>query len=417
MNTEGGDEGEIETWRAGFLGRSAQDGTFLVELNPSEPVGLFQEVCLVNGETLSWDFYHAARGNGGADQTIFYEVVDSSGTVIQALDTNSLTPMGPSNRNNSNNAWDNVAGSATYTGSTGIHRLQFTSQGGGSNGNFLDDINIALVPIVAFENLTTSALEDATTGLPQFAISGVVPTTFDIQFAITGGTATQGADFTVSSNTLTIPAGTYDGSSADSIFLLPITILTDTLTEGSETIEITYDSATPASAAIIAGPNCTNAVTVATHTILDLPLVKAAAENFPPIDSTNGGVTGSVLASDTINGVPVDPSDVTLTVDASDPELTLNPDTGFITVAPNTPAGIYTVEYTICEDGNPSNCSTITETVEVFEAKPSLSMKKVASSEGPFTTGDVITYTYTITNDGDTTVSYTHLTLPTIYSV
>ena len=48
-------------------------------------------------------------------------------------------------------------------------------------------------------------------------------------------------------------------------------------------------------------------------------------------------------------------------------DLTLNPD-GTITVAPGTPAGTYTVEYTICEENNPDNCASVVETVTIEEA-------------------------------------------------
>ena len=41
--------GDIEVWVEGFQNRSAQDGTHLVELNPSAPVGLYQEICVING--------------------------------------------------------------------------------------------------------------------------------------------------------------------------------------------------------------------------------------------------------------------------------------------------------------------------------------------------------------------------------
>ena len=85
------------------------------------------------------------------------------------------------------------------------------------------------------------------------------------------------------------------------------------------------------------------------------------------INGADGGVTSSVLASDTLNGVAVNPDDVTITVGTSAPELTLDPATGRITVAPGTAAGSYTVEYTICEDLNPDNCATVTETVIVGE--------------------------------------------------
>ena len=50
------------------------------------------------------------------------------------------------------------------------------------------------------------------------------------------------------------------------------------------------------------------------------PIV-ATSESFPVVNGTDGGVTTSVLASDMLNGVAVDPADVTLTVGASDPCL------------------------------------------------------------------------------------------------
>ena len=108
--------------------------------------------------------------------------------------------------------------------------------------------------------------------------------------------------------------------------------------------------------------NCT----VATATVtVDAPEIEADSETFPAINGADGGVTTSVLASDTLNGQAIDPNDVTLTVGASDPELSLDPATGLITVAPGTPAGTYSVEYTVCENNNPDNCATVTETVVV----------------------------------------------------
>ena len=358
--------GEMETWVDGFQQRDAQEGSYLVELNPNSPVGLYQEICLINGEQLNWDFYHAARGaTGGTNQTILYEVRDSSDGLIQLLETNTVAPMGSSNDNQTNNLWENVTGNTIYNGPSGVQRLQFRSTNPGSAGNFLDNINIEIIPLITFDNITTSNFEGDSSDLPFFTISGVVPTTFDIQFSITGGTATQGADYTVGSNTITVPAGTYDGTSAASIFNLPITILQDTIVDDGETIEITYNSIAPASAGVLGGPNCTDAVTVGMHTILDLPLIEAVPETFAPIVSGPGGATGSVLGSDTLNAAPVTLADVNITVGASDPELSLDPLTGLITVAPTTASGTYTVEYTICEDGDPTNCATVTETVTV----------------------------------------------------
>jgi len=394
--------GEIEIWVAGFQERSAQQGGHLAELNPSAPIGLYQEICLINGEQLNWDFYHSARGaNGGANQTALYEVADSNGNQIQLLTTNTVTPMGSSNNNQTNNVWENVTGSTIYTGPSGIQRLQFRSTNAGSNGNFLDDINIVITPLVTFQNVVTADFEGESTNLPQFSISGIVNAPFDIAYSITGGTATLGSDFTVQGNLVTVPAATYDGTSADSIFTLPITNLVDGIVEGDETIEITYNSVAPANAGVFGGPGCTNEASVAVYTIRDLPLIDLAAENFPPVDGAAGGVAGSVLASDTIDGAPINLADVTLTIAASDPELTLDPATGLISVAPDTAGGTYTVEYTICEPTTPTNCATLIETVIVEDPRPSLAMEKVADNSGPHKAGDLITYTYTITNDGN----------------
>ncbi|MFW0739577.1 gliding motility-associated C-terminal domain-containing protein, partial [Flavobacterium sp. T12S277] len=46
------------------------------------------------------------------------------------------------------------------------------------------------------------------------------------------------------------------------------------------------------------------------------------------------------------------------------PGFILNPD-GTVTVPPNTPGGIYTVDYQICQVGNPKNCTTGSVKIEV----------------------------------------------------
>ncbi|WP_426484543.1 gliding motility-associated C-terminal domain-containing protein [Flavobacterium sp. 2] len=86
-----------------------------------------------------------------------------------------------------------------------------------------------------------------------------------------------------------------------------------------------------------------------------------------PINGTTGGTNViNVYTNDTLNGSPVNPSDVTLTTVTPDPKgvLTLNPD-GSITVAPNTPAGTYTLTYQICENADFGNCDTAIVTVTV----------------------------------------------------
>ncbi|MGB0871407.1 MAG: gliding motility-associated C-terminal domain-containing protein, partial [Flavobacteriales bacterium] len=92
-------------------------------------------------------------------------------------------------------------------------------------------------------------------------------------------------------------------------------------------------------------------------------------------DSASGingkdGATGvlTVFDNDSLNGVSVIPSEVTLTETIGNPNLVLNAD-GSVDLNPNTPAGTYELTYSICENLNPTNCETAVVTVEV-EAAP-----------------------------------------------
>ncbi|RVU85719.1 DUF11 domain-containing protein [Leucothrix sargassi] len=266
--------GQMEIWGEGFQNRGTADGEYIAELNPSTPVGLYQEVCLINNELLSWSFFHSARTSGGAptNQTVVYEVRDASGNLIQSLDSNTVTEQG-SNNNHSNNPWVNVSGSTVYTGPSGIQRLQFLSTNSGAQGNHLDNIQIDLIPLIGFEVINTSDFEGGTASTPSIVISGEVLSEITVTLA-TSGTATLGVDYQLASNTLTIPVGSYDGTSPDSVFDIPLTTTIDTDADDGETVIFDIVSAStvnPLHDPIeVSGP-CTGGAATATHTILDLP--------------------------------------------------------------------------------------------------------------------------------------------------
>ena len=77
---------------------------------------------------------------------------------------------------------------------------------------------------------------------------------------------------------------------------------------------------------------------------------------------TTGPISGgSVLGNDTLNGTPVTITNTDVTPNTDGP-LSIDAD-GNVTIAPNTPAGTYTITYQICETGaNPANCDTATAT-------------------------------------------------------
>ncbi|MGB5226935.1 MAG: gliding motility-associated C-terminal domain-containing protein [Eudoraea sp.] len=85
------------------------------------------------------------------------------------------------------------------------------------------------------------------------------------------------------------------------------------------------------------------------------------------IDGEDGGVLpdSNVLDNDTLDALAVVPQEVTITSTPTD-VLMVNSD-GTVSIAPGTPTGSYTIEYTICENENATNCDTATVVVLVSE--------------------------------------------------
>ena len=143
---------------------------------------------------------------------------------------------------------------------------------------------------------------------------------------------------------------------------------------------VTVDPETPAGEYDITYKICevlnpTNCSTTTVTIVVEAPLIEAVVDTPPAINGKDGGKTPSVLDNDKLNNKPVDPKDVTVTVEKpADPKTpgapvpTLDPKTGIVTVGPETPAGEYEITYKICEVLNPNNCSTTTVTIVVEKA-------------------------------------------------
>ncbi|MHC0054849.1 GEVED domain-containing protein [Actibacterium sp. D379-3] len=95
-----------------------------------------------------------------------------------------------------------------------------------------------------------------------------------------------------------------------------------------------------------------------------------------PINGFLGGTAGDAFDGDTLDGGQVEAGAVTATVlspatpatsGAAVPELVLSGvNEGFVNVPAPTPAGLYTIQYQLCEDANPGNCDVATITVTVL---------------------------------------------------
>lgn len=222
--------GEIELWDTNFNSVPSYNGSVHAEMNANVPGALYQTICMINGEQVGWSFAHRARAGGATIQTASFQIATTSGTLVQNLATQSSTI---------NNVWNVNTGSTTYSGPSGLQRVQFTTTNPGSFGNFLDDIRINLNPFVEFNTNASSGVEStATANLPALIVSGTLLTPRTVTVQITGGTATRGADFSTPGGgatfTVNIPAGIYTNTTVP----LGIVILNDSIAESSETIQM-----------------------------------------------------------------------------------------------------------------------------------------------------------------------------------
>ncbi|KPF69967.1 hypothetical protein IP84_03580 [beta proteobacterium AAP99] len=162
----------------------------------------------------------------------------------------------------------------------------------------------------------------------------------------------------------------------------PATLTTVTLRQVSTTQPgVTLD---PASGAVNVAPGtpagtytvnyeiCTRTTPTACDTATATVTVGAApiqAVNDPRVVAGPAGATVNVLGNDTLNGAPVQASQITVALAANNGNgglagLTIDAN-GNLVVPPNAPPGSYTVTYQICERLNPTNCSTATVPVVV----------------------------------------------------
>ena len=291
--------GEIELWDSNFSGVPSYDGVVHAEMNANTGGALYQTICMVNGESVGWTFAHRARAGGPATQTAHFQIASLAGTLIQNLATQASIV---------NNVWNVNSGSTTYSGPSGMQRVQFTTSDPGSYGNFLDDIRINLNPFVEFNGATASGVESVpSANLPALIVSGTLFTPRTVTVTITGGTATRGTDYTTpgggASFTVTIPAGVYTNTTVP----LGITVTNDGTTEGSETILM---SITPGAGYTISGTqSCGDTpLSSATYTITDddspVVLAKTWVNGIAgeAVILTISGGSGATAGSSTVGG-------------------------------------------------------------------------------------------------------------------
>jgi len=262
----------IELWTRDFQSVIPPDGNVFAELNAEQNSRLFQNLCLLNNETITFSVNHRGRTiSSTADVARF--VIDTLGVVQFATNdtgaTNSIAALTPSNAANIapnlslpvGNGWVLHSGSLRYTGASGNVGVGFeavsTAGGDITVGNFIDNTQFAGLPVIEL------AAASAGNG-PE---SETIPITSPAQIRVVGlvgagginvnvtvqpsSTAILGTDFNFqtgfsqSGNTVTIniPAGNYDGTAATgSLINIPISIIQNQVVQGNRTIVFTIET-------------------------------------------------------------------------------------------------------------------------------------------------------------------------------
>ncbi|WP_090767928.1 DUF7507 domain-containing protein, partial [Pedobacter soli] len=134
-------------------------------------------------------------------------------------------------------------------------------------------------------------------------------------------------------------------------------------------------------------PNQTKQATV-TITVT-APAMVATNDSGNANGFTGGTAVENVLVNDTYNGNPATFTDVKLNqVSSSNPNVSLDVTTGKVNVAPNTPAGTYTLVYQIEDKLNPGQTKTATVTITV--TAPAIVATNDSGNANGFTGGTAV---------------------------
>jgi large repetitive protein len=163
--------------------------------------------------------------------------------------------------------------------------------------------------------------------------------------------------------------------------------------------------------------NPTNCATATITVDVVAAAIAADADSIAGVNGASGAAAVlNVLDGDTLNGVPVTLAsvDISVTTPATPvgggPVPVLNVATGLVDVPAGTPAGTYTITYQICEELNPSNCSSNTATVTVA-ASPLTASNDTASGINGLVGATAVVNAFTADTVNGVAASATNATL------
>lgn len=256
----------IELWTTNFNSIPSRSGSQFAEVNANINSGMYQELCLLPNEVVTFSIWHRKRTNDANRENLVVQLIDpATQTIVGTASAAHDAVFG---------SWTQYSGTVTNNGVQGIRRLGIFGsrlQANGtpgtlsqSVGNLIDDADIDLKPLVDAKRFTSLSTTEgnATQGNTnlEIMVSGNIkpgaPATVTINKS---GTATYGTDYTIGTPTrgtvvvdalgnitLTLPAGDYDpalstGTNAG-IIAIPFVALTDAIADNNETVTYTINA-------------------------------------------------------------------------------------------------------------------------------------------------------------------------------
>ena len=212
----------------------------------------------------------------------------------------------------------------------------------GNGGTATADQNITILPIVDTEDDTATTGNETPVEIDILSNDNDIPTTGTISYT------------DPENGTLIIDDGGTPNDPSDDI----VTYIPDDGFFGTDTFDYTVCDTEG---------NCDTATVIIE---VEAAEIDAVADDYSdmPVNGTDGGVVGDVTENDTLNGAPVDDTEITITLDDNGglAGVVINAD-GTVSVPAGTAAGTYTLTYTICEILNPTNCDTATVIIVVAD--------------------------------------------------
>jgi uncharacterized repeat protein (TIGR01451 family) len=258
---------QLEYWRGintgnGGLSTGPHSGSQHVELNASSDAAIYQDLCVLQGESVGWSLWHGARlgfsssGNNANDTNIMRVTISDPATWTGKTPPNNPLYSSSNLTTSWSQGWQQKNGSYTYNGSNRSLRFAFHSIQGSqvngsqspSYGNFLDDVALSLAPVIDFlptdvaRGVNVPTVTEGNVGGPYYlsvrvngrlqsaatvtvSVAGVTaPRSFTVGEPLQGVATAAGLSAVKSGNniTLTLPPGIYDPNNTAHYIHIPI---------------------------------------------------------------------------------------------------------------------------------------------------------------------------------------------------